>query len=357
LPAGSSALLPDRSRWKPRLLATPALQASKIGVLPGDFQQQGCVMCGIVGFSDKIGGLEGAAGRVVLRALEALACRGPDGTGVAILGPEPAPGHDDVWSIRIAPGDERPLERLARLGQLVPMLDGSAWVRQGSTLRFRFLPEPWVTALDLERALGARRGGLEVLSLGRTLDLVKQVGSPSQLETAYAVSTWTGRVSIGHTRLSTESRIDLSHSQPFWVHGTPDLATVHNGHVTNYHQLRRRYEQQGVTFYTDNDSEVIGVYLRDRMSAGRSLPQAMADSIADLDGAYNYLVASCEGLGIVRDRFGFKPLMLLETEEYVATATEEIALRRAFPGDYRVVEPPPGEALFYPIKVEHACPA
>ena len=33
----------------------------------------------------------------------------------------------------------------------------------------------------------------------------------------------------------------------------------------------------------------------------------MADSIADLDGAYNYLVASPEGLGIVRDRFGFKP--------------------------------------------------
>ena len=68
--------------------------------------------------------------------------------------------------------------------------------------------------------------------------------------------------------MSTESRIDLSHSQPFWVHGVLDLATVHNGHVTNYHQFRRRYEQQGVIFYTDNDSEVIGVYLRDRMNAG-----------------------------------------------------------------------------------------
>ena len=75
--------------------------------------------------------------------------------------------------------------------------------------------------------------------------------------------------------MSTESRIDLSHSQPFWAHGVPDLATVHNGHVTNYHQLRRRYEQQGATFYTDNDSEVIGVYLRERMLAGSSLPEAL----------------------------------------------------------------------------------
>ena len=112
-----------------------------------------------------------------------------------------------------------------------------------------------------------------------------------------AISTGAARSAIGHTRMSTESRIDLSHSQPFWVHGVPDLATVHNGHVTNYHQLRRRYEQKGVTFYTDNDSEVIGVYLRERMSAGRSLPEALADSIADLDGAYNYLVVSSRGAG------------------------------------------------------------
>src|SRR6266571_8076255 len=80
-----------------------------------------------------------------------------------------------------------------------------------------------------------------------------------------------GTHALAHTRLSTESRIDLSHSQPFWAHGALDLATVHNGHITNYHKLRRRYEQRGVRFYTENDSEVIGIYLRDRMTAGLSL--------------------------------------------------------------------------------------
>jgi glutamine phosphoribosylpyrophosphate amidotransferase len=199
---------------------------------------------------------------------------------------------------------------------------------------------------DVERALGGCRGGLEVLSMGRRLDLVKQVGSPLQLEAAYSVSNWTGPLAIGHTRLSTESRIDLSHSQPFWVHGIPDLATVHNGHVTNYHQLRRRYEQQGVIFYTDNDSEVIGVYLRDRMEHGRSLPEALEDSVDDLDGAFNYLVASADGLGIVRDRFGFKPLMLAESDDWIAVATEEIALRRALRADFAAIEPPPGSAVF-----------
>ena len=184
-------------------------------------------------------------------------------------------GTRDVWTVRIAPADdERRSSGSGRSGELVaapreapPGADGEHAAISTSG------PRPGSRPLDLERALGARRGGLEVLSLGRRLDLVKQVGSPAELEAAYGVSSWSGPLAIGHTRMSTESRIDLCHSQPFWAHGVPDLATVHNGHVTNYHQLRRRYEQKGVTFYTDNDSEVIGVYLRERMLAGPKPPR------------------------------------------------------------------------------------
>jgi methylamine---glutamate N-methyltransferase subunit A len=300
-------------------------------------------MCGIIGFLDKLGRRDYPAGQLVLAMLEALACRGPDSAGVALLRtPDPT---GSVWNVRIAPAEQAAaaVANLRGLGTVVRS------ARDGDTLRLVFRPEPGTSAEGLERALEACRGGLEVLCLGEELDLVKQVGSPLLLEETYHVSTWRGPLAIGHTRLSTESRIDLSHSQPFWAHGQPDLATVHNGHITNYHQLRRRYEQRGVTFYTDNDSEVIGVYLRDRLANGRTLPEALSDSLADLDGAYNYLVVAPEGLGMVRDRFGFKPLMVAETDAFVAVATEEVALRRALPGDYRVVEPPTGCARFYPL--------
>jgi glutamate synthase domain-containing protein 1 len=298
-------------------------------------------MCGIVGYLDKRGRRGVPSGRLILGMLNALACRGPDSAGVALL--NDAPEGEQAWTVRIAPGDARVLARLDGLGRV------EATVPQGGSLRFRFHPAPGVGAGAVEEALGACRGGLEVLSLGTRLDLVKQVGSPTQLEAAYSVSTWCGPLAIGHTRMSTESRIDLSHSQPFWAHGVLDVASVHNGHVTNYHQLRRHYEQEGVTFYTDNDSEVIGVYLRDRLEQGRSLTEALSDSLVDLDGAYNYIVAAPEGLGIVRDRFGFKPLVIAETDDFIAVATEEIALRRALPGSYRALEPPIGVALFYPL--------
>src|SRR5205085_7298985 len=170
----------------------------------------------------------------------------------------------------------------------------------------------------LEQAIHRRLPEAEILCLGRQLNLAKQVGSPDRLEKTYHVSRWTGTHGIGHTRLSTESRVDLSHSQPFWAHGVPDLVTVHNGHVTNYHKLRRRYEQRGYHFFTENDSEVIGVYLRDRLATGMSLEDALRSSLDDFDGSFCYLAATSDRLAYVRDRYGFKPLIVAETPEFVA---------------------------------------
>ena len=122
----------------------------------------------------------------------------------------------------------------------------------------------------------------------------------------------------------------------------PDLATVHNGHITNYHKLRRRYEQRGYRFFTENDSEVIGVYLRDRLAAGLSLEDALRSSLDDFDGSFCYLAASADRLAYVKDRYGFKPLVVAETDDFVAIATEEIALRQALGDDFAAREPAPG---------------
>ncbi len=157
-------------------------------------------MCGIVGFQDKTARGNFPIGRLVLSMLEALACRGPDSAGIAVIGPDPAE-DGPIWSVRITPGDAQSIRRLVQTGTIVsdPNIDHQA--SQGNTLKFRFQPDLAVTADEFERALGARRGGLEVLSLGRRLDLVKQVGSPGGLEAAFAISNWQGPLAIGHTRM------------------------------------------------------------------------------------------------------------------------------------------------------------
>ncbi len=292
-------------------------------------------MCGIVGYLDKSGGYRAPIGRILLRMLVAVGCRGPDSAGVALYGPP-----SDVFLLRIKLGEQgdeaeraAALEAIAR--DTTSVLSSE---RQGAYLRLAVLKAP----ASLVDAIEEYAPDVEVVSLGRRLEIVKQIGTPEALETAYSVSKFVGTHGIGHTRLSTESRIDLSHSQPFWAHGLPDVATAHNGHITNYHQLRRRFEQHGVRFYTENDSEVIGVYLRDRMQHGATFEEAMETSLRDFDGSFCYVAATPEALAFVKDPFGLKPLVIAETEAWVAVATEEIALRSALPGNYRVAEPNTG---------------
>ena len=138
--------------------------------------------------------------------------------------------------------------------------------------------------------------------------------------------------------MSTESKVDLSHSQPFWAHGSPDLAIVHNGHITNYHKLRRQYEQHGIRFYSENDSEIIAVYVAQGMSRGLSLEEVLQAALVDWDGSFSCLVSTADAMGFVKDPFAHKPLLFGETEEFAVVATEEIAFRPAFGNDFRVRE-------------------
>jgi glutamate synthase domain-containing protein 1 len=272
-------------------------------------------------------------GTVALEMLRALSTRGPDSAGVALYAP---PAQDEL-RVRLKLGDGEPdpaLEAAVVTGvrALTPV---TAAEREGECMRLTVRP---VDLHRLEREIIRAVPEGEVFSIGTRLELMKQVGHPDELERQFHVAEMAGTHALGHTRLSTESRVDISHSQPFWTHGVTDLAVVHNGHITNYHKLRRRFEGLGYHFYTENDSEIIGPYLQEQMRQGATLQEAMERSTRELDGTFCYLVASADGLGLVKDFFCSKPLVLVETDGYVAIATEEVAIRRAFPD-----APPPEE--------------
>jgi glutamate synthase domain-containing protein 1 len=289
-------------------------------------------MCGIAGYFDRTGEAPHPLGEVVLNMLQALGCRGPDSAGVALQ----APPRPDVWTLRVKLGETSDEGRGDRVRAVALRHRGAEYSAAGAYARFTVPSSEDLTALTAE--LEAIAPQVEVLSAGHSLEIAKQVGSPANLDAAFHVRAFRGSHGIGHTRLSTESRVDLSHSQPFWGHGCPDLAMVHNGHITNYHQLRRRYEQRGVRFYTENDSEVIAVYLSERLRRGDSLEAALRGMLEDLDGSFSCLAVTSNALGFVKDPYAFKPLVYAETERFVAVATEEVAIRSALPGDYEVVE-------------------
>ena len=291
-------------------------------------------MCGIAGYWGKSRDSSAPIGSTMLDMLRALDCRGPDSAGVALF--HTPVDSDFVLQIKLGE-DGRPRDRADEIASSAAALVAPHNVTiTGDYLRMTV--DGSANPDELTIAIEAVAGDVEVVSMGRRLEIVKQVGSPDRLPQTFPVSDARGSHGIGHTRLSTESKVDLSHSQPFWAHGYPDLAIVHNGHITNYHRMRRIYEQSGVRFYTENDSEIIAVHVADGLRKGSSLEAVLSAALDDFDGSFSCLVATADAMGFVKDSFAHKPLLFAEGDDFVMVATEEIAIREARTGQYDVRE-------------------
>jgi glutamate synthase domain-containing protein 1 len=296
-------------------------------------------MCGILGYFRKKHAIDPKLGTTLLNMLQALGRRGPDSAGVAMVGP----AYQAAYIVRLQAGDELEMSKQAietnreAVRIFTAGLDGASDLScSGVYVRFILAGDVDLPALTL--ALESLGPGVRVLSIGHAMELSKEVGTPDLLEAMHHISAFAGTHGIGHTRLCTESMVDLSHSQPFWGRGAADVAIVHNGHITNYHQLRRKYEQRGVGFVTENDSEVLAVYLAESLNRGETLRQGLDGVLRDMDGAFSCLAVTATEMGFVKDPYAFKPLVMAETDDFVAVATEEIAIRSAIPGDYKVSE-------------------
>ncbi len=296
-------------------------------------------MCGIAGFAYKDPARTGPIGELMLKMLDVLGSRGVDGTGVALYGP---PDPDSlifrIWlggADRPAAQAERAVGRVRDLAQVLHSNVTDDYLRL--VVANHTDPDPLVHAL--------RDGepGLEVFSIGHSMEIVKQYGPAQVLRDKYCVSTFVGGHGIGHTRLATESKVDVVHCHPYWARPFPDIAVVHNGQLTNYYKQRRIYEMHGWQFETGGDSEFIALYLAHKMKDGATLEEAMHDSVRELDGTFNYIVSTADGIGFARDQFATKPLVFSETDEYIAIATEEVALLKAFGSTTGIYEPPARE--------------
>jgi glutamate synthase domain-containing protein 1 len=101
-------------------------------------------------------------------------------------------------------------------------------------------------------------------------------------------------------------------------------------------------EPRGITFSTDNDSEVAAGYLSWKLREGAGLAQALEDSLSDLDGFFTFVVGTESGFAVLRDPISCKPAVMAETDQYVAFGSEYRALV-GLPGieAARVFEPEP----------------
>jgi methylamine---glutamate N-methyltransferase subunit A len=291
-------------------------------------------MCGIAGLYTKSDWLRDELGGQLSKMLEQLSFRGPDSAGVAFYR-DPAPEGSckvSLYSAAADPGwDELGAELEAAFGD-------------ASGPRVRATHATLVIAADAQTVqewLRAEHPELTLMSAGRTIEIYKEAGSPTEFVRRFSLDEITGTHALGHTRMATESRVTTEHSHPFST--GLDLCLVHNGSLSNHNRLRRVLQRQGIRFQTDNDSEVAAGYLTWRMREGATLEQALEGCMDDLDGFYTFAVGTADGFAVMRDPIACKPAVMAETDDWVAMASEYRAIA-VLPGAADAVtwEPEPG---------------
>ncbi|MGI9483176.1 MAG: hypothetical protein ACR2OR_12565 [Hyphomicrobiales bacterium] len=301
-------------------------------------------MCGIAGLIHR--GKNSNVGAEMTAMLLALKHRGPDSTGFAVYGP-PNPG-DYVMRIKVAEQEDmakghgimdRIVERVEEVEKRLGQHKAKIKERDNATAyALRYIIAHDGNTEEMARYIEEIEG-VEILSLGNGLELIKDLGDATVVSDAYGLDDFEGTHAIGHTRMATESDVDIRSAHPYWAFPYNDVSVVHNGQITNYWLMRREMERKGHRFMSDCDSELLAVYTAHNLANGVSLEESLERSISEIDGVFTYLVATKDQLGMAKDTMAAKPLVLYESDDLIAMASEEVAIRSILPQEIDTYDP------------------
>ncbi|HVF16331.1 MAG TPA: hypothetical protein VNA21_05450 [Steroidobacteraceae bacterium] len=298
-------------------------------------------MCGIVGLLLKNPSLRPQLGELMVPMMIGMTERGPDSAGLAVF---TDPVGDGLFKISLYAGEQR--------------IDWKALVtklRVGSDARYEIFESGNHAILTtsaspalLEAWFAETYPNLAVLSVGRSIDLYKDIGAPADICDRYGFRDLQGTHLVGHTRMATESAVTPAHAHPFTA--GHDFCLVHNGSLSNPNLLRRKLEPLGIRFETDNDTEAACRYFEWRLREGDDLETAVKRGFEELDGFYTFLMGTERELALVRDAFACKPAIVAESDDYVAVASEFRSLAH-LPGvrSAKLFEPKPQEVYTWSI--------
>ncbi len=180
---------------------------------------------------------------------------------------------------------------------------------------------------------------------GHKMVSYKGMGHVAEVFTEEVINTLKGDSAIGHTRYSTAGDTDLKNAQPLVVSCQKgEVALAHNGNLVNASSLRKELESRGDIFQTTSDSEVILHYFARSKHTG--IPEATADALDRVVGAYSLVMLFKDCVLAVRDPRGFRPLCLGKLDGAYVAASETCAfdlinaeyLREVEPGEMVILD-------------------
>jgi len=296
-------------------------------------------MCGIVGLHLRNPELYPRLGELLTAMLGEMGERGSDSAGVAVYGDPtwsppgqgcvsvadlPTGGPDDMSDVTAAVAAELGDDDIGGVAVESSYLLSSATADSGTLLA------------------AVRRAYPQALIAGFGADMavLKGVGNPRTLTDGWGLAKAQGWQGVGHTRMATESAVTPAGCHPYSV--GPGQCMVHNGSFANHATIRRELRSAGVTFDSDNDTEVGARFIAELLARGSDVETALKELCATFDGFYTLLVSNRDSFAVVRDAIACKPAVIAETDDWVAMGSEYRALA-GLPGveKARIWEPEP----------------
>lgn len=137
---------------------------------------------------------------------------------------------------------------------------------------------------------GYDSAGIAIWDNERPIRLARKQGKVNELQGAVREDDFRGRMGLAHTRWATHGVPSERNAHP---HRAGDVVVVHNGIIENYLELKESLKNEGNTFQSDTDTEVIPHLISSYIRKGNGFEEAVRLSLKRLKGSY--------ALGIIRE--------------------------------------------------------
>ncbi|MCI0733830.1 MAG: glutamine--fructose-6-phosphate transaminase (isomerizing) [Methylococcaceae bacterium] len=130
---------------------------------------------------------------------------------------------------------------------------------------------------------GYDSAGIAILN-GKNIERKRRLGKVAELSDLLDREPLRGNTGVAHTRWATHGAPSETNAHPHICRNR--VAIVHNGIIENHEDLRQRQGENGHSFASQTDTEVVVNEIYDHLKGGVSLLEAVKATLKSLQGAY-----------------------------------------------------------------------